>query len=325
MLDDLRFVAAAVAKKDYVADLTHLHIAEGRVTGYNGRMALSSSIDIAFDVRPRAAAFLQAVRACQGPIALTLTPAGRLSVRSGKFRSHVEALATDDGNFSPTPSGESVDLGDTFLEGLRLLSPLMGIDASRPWSMGIRLSNSSMYATNNVMVGEFWHGANMPLDAIIPAQAVDQLLRIGETPTRVQVDENSASFWFGDKRWLWTALIDPAQWPDEKITHVLSVSERGNQWPITDAFKEAVTALKPFLGDTSTMYVYPDRLATSTEEEVGSSMELEIDPEAPLQAYAHKQLEILCQVATSVNWRAYPAPAMFMAERLRGVVVGQRL
>lgn len=325
MLDDLRFVAAAVAKKDYVADLTHLSIADGRVTGYNGRMALSSSIDIAFAVRPRAAAFLQAVRACQGPIALTLTATGRLSVRSGKFKSHVEALGQDDAFSAPSPSGESVELGNTFLEGLRLLSPLMGVDASRPWSMGIRLSSSSMFATNNVMVGEFYHGANMPLDAIIPAQAVDQLIRIGETPTRIQVDENSASFWFGDKRWLWTSLIDPAQWPDEKVSHVLAMSDPGTQWPITDAFKEAVVTLKQFLGDTATIYVYPDRLATSTEEEVGSSIELEIDPEATLQAYAHKQLEILCQVATSVNWRAYPAPSMFKAERLRGVVVGQRL
>lgn len=325
MLDDLRFVAAAVAKKDYVVDLTHFKIKDGKVMAHNGRLTLCSTINVALDIRPNAAAFLAAVRACPATIALTLTPSGRLSVRSGKFKSLVECLPEDGATEFLEPEGEEVELGDSFLEGLRLLSPLMGIDASRPFAMGIKLSQASMFATNNVMIGEFWHGKNMPIDAIIPAMAVDQLLRIGEKPTKIQVTENSASFWFGENRWLRTNLIDGSQWPDDKITAVLNSLASGNQQPISDEFREAVTTLKPFLGDVPRIYVYPDRLATSHEEEQGTSMEVSNGEGIPLQAYAHKQLEILCEVASSIDWTAYPKPAMFKAQSLRGVIVGQRI
>lgn len=327
MLDDLRFVAAAVAKKDYVADLTHFKIKDGRVIGHNGRMSLCSTIPIALDIRPNAATFLAAVRACPGAIALTMTAGGKLTVRSEKFKTHVECLPEDGAVEFLEPEGKEIELGETFLQGLRLLSPLMGIDASRPWAMGIRLSKSSMFATNNVMIGEFWHGKEMPLDCIIPAQAVDQLLRINENPTKIQITENSASFWFGENRWMRTTLIDPSQWPDEKITQVFSLCDKGRQWPISEDFKKAVETLKPFMKmqDRETIFISADKVSSAKEEDSGASIEVDNGLDIPLQAYSHRQLEILCQVATSVDWTSYPKPAMFMAPLLRGVLVGQNL
>ena len=42
MIDAVKFVQGAVAKKDYVAELTHFLIQDNRITGYNGIMGLSS-------------------------------------------------------------------------------------------------------------------------------------------------------------------------------------------------------------------------------------------------------------------------------------------
>lgn len=323
MLDALRFVAAAVAKKDYVQDLTHFRIKDGRVTGFNGVVALSSDIDVDLDIHPNAGKMLAAIKACPGTIALNMTPAGRLSVKSEKFKSFVDCLPNESTVF-PEPEGETIDLGENFLPGIRALAPAMGIDASRIWAMGIKLQNQSMFATNNVMLVEYWHGTDIPLDVVIPDVCVKELLRINEAPTKVQVTANSITFWFGDKRWLRSQLIEPEGWPIAVMDNVLSQST-GEQLPFPAGFFEAVETLKPFLADAGTVFVAPSYLSTSRHEGEGTSIDVSIPGVDDMQAYHHHQLTLLGEIAQSIDWTAYPAPCMFRGDRLRGALVGQRI
>lgn len=323
MLDALRFVATAVAKKDFVPALTHYKIANGRVTGFNGILALSSDIDVDLDIRPQAATLLAAIRACPDTISLNMTPSGKLAVRSGRFRSFVDCLPEAE-QFSILPEGESVDLGERFLEGIKAIAPAMGIDASRPWAMGIRLQRQSMFATNNVMLVEYWHGAEIPFDVVIPSAAIDELLRIDEKPTRVQVTEQSISFWFGDKRWMRSVLVESSGWPTDQMTRILSRST-GEQSPLPVEFFEAVETLRPFLGEHGALYLSPERISTSPHDGEGSSVETLVRGVTGMQAYHHRQLTLLGEIANTIDWTAYPAPCMFMAENLRGALVGQRI
>lgn len=323
MLDALRFVAAAVAKKDFVPDLTHLRIRDGRISGFNGTIALSSEIDVDLDIFPHASKFMAAIKACPGTIALNMTPAGRLAVKSEKFRSFVDCLADESTRF-PEPEGETVDLGENFMPGIRALAPAMGVDASRIWAMGIKLQNQSMFATNNVMLVEYWHGTEIPLDVVIPDVCIKELLRINENPTRVQVNDRSITFWFGEGRWLRSQLIEPHGWPIAKMEHVLSASE-GEQQPFPVGFFEAVETLKPFLADAGTVFVSPDKLSTSRTEGEGTSVDVSIPGVTDMQAYHHRQLTLLGEIAKTIDWTAYPAPCMFRGDRLRGALVGQRV
>ncbi len=324
MLDALRFVAAAVAKKDYVQNLTHYKIEGGRVTGYNGIIALSSDIDVDLDVRPHAAKLLAAVKACPGTIGLTMVPSGRLSVRSGSFKSLVECLPDDDPSMFVYPEGDSIELGENFLEGINAVAPVMGIDASRPWAMGIKMQGGSFFATNNVMLVQYWHGAQFPFDVVIPAAAVNELIRIDEKPTRVQITHNSISFWFGEKRWLRTQLLEGGHWPTDRMDGILSAST-GNQTPIAAEFIEAVGKLKPFLGEAGSVYLHADKLTTSLNEDEGTTIEAPATGLVDPQAYHHQQLVILSEVAKTIDWTAYPRPCMFQNGPLRGALVGQRI
>jgi hypothetical protein len=324
MLDALRFVAASVAKKDYVQDLTHFRIVDGRVTGFNGVIALSSDIDVDLNVFPHAARMLAAIKACTETISLNVTPAGKLAIKSGKFKSFVDCLPFDNVANTPAPDGDSVELGPSFLPGIRALAPIMGIDASRPWSMGIRLQSQTMLATNNVMLGEYWHGVNTPLDVVIPDVCIRELLRIDEDPTRVQMTDHSISFWFGENRWLRSSLIEGSMWPMAKMDEILSGST-GEQTELDPAFFEAVDTLKVFLEDSGTLYLSADRIGTSKNDGEGTSIECPCTGQVDLQAYHHRQLALLGEVATTIDWTAYPRPCMFRGERLRGALVGQRV
>lgn len=323
MLDALRFVASAVAKKDFVPELTHFKIRGGRVTGFNGQIALSSPIDVDLNILPQARQLIDAIRACQGVISLSMTPSGRLTVRDDKFRAHIPCLAEDVAHFVE-PEGETVNMGENFLPGLRAVAPVMGVDASRPWAMGVKLTKQSMVATNNVMLVEYWHGDNIPVDVVLPAAAVTELLRINEAPTRVQVTDNSISFWFEGDRWMRSQLLIGGSWPMERLEQIMSL-EAANQTDLPENLGDQVEVLKAFLGERSTVYVTADAMATSPEESDGASVVIDLPGVPSMQAYHHKQLTLLAEVAKTIDWTNYPQPCMFRGERLRGAIIGQRL
>lgn len=323
MLDSLRFVAAAVAKKDYVAGLTHFKIRNGRVTGYNGDLALSSDIDVDIDAYPNAAKLLAAIKACPDAIALNITPAGKLAIKSGKFKCFVECLPDEQVPFCE-PEGVEVDLGEWFIAGLKALAPVMGIDASRPWAMGVKIQSGSMLATNNVMLAEYWHGVDVPMDVVIPDIAVNELLRIGERPTKVQMTDHSISFWWGEKRWLWSKLLEGGNWPVARLQELLDMPH-GVQLPFPPGFNDAVETLKPFLQESGSVYLTKTHLLTSPHEGEGTSIEMDLPVVEEMQAYHHRQLLLLGQVAQTIDWTTYPRPCMFRGERLRGAIVGQKV
>ncbi|QIG68909.1 DNA polymerase beta subunit protein [Rhizobium phage RHph_Y55] len=324
MLDALRFVAAAVAKKDYVQGLTHFKIKDGRVTGFNGDIALSSDIDVDLDIYPNASKLLAAIKACASTIALNMTPGGKLSVKSGKFKSLVECMTEDAAVTYSEPEGESVELNEAFYAGLKALAPVMGIDASRPWAMGIKVQSGSMLATNNVMLAEYWHGLTLPFDAVIPDIAINELLRIGEPPTKVQITDHSISFRWGEKKWLWSKLIEGDMWPVARVQDIMS-TEDGPQLPFPAEFFDAVETLKPFLLESNSLYLTSTSIATSRNDGEGTSIEIDLPVVTEMQSYQQKQLSILGQVAQTIDWSAYPRPCIFRGKNLRGALVGQKV
>lgn len=326
MLDDIRFTIAAVAKKSFVQELTHFRIKDGRISGFDGRLTLSSAIGVDLDVRPNAAKFLAAVRACEGTITLHVTPAGKLCVRAGKFKVYVECLQ-DDGAYVSEPEGDTVELGEQFYKAMRALAPLMGVDASRPWAMGIKVAGGSAWATNNVLVGQYWHGCPFPLDVVIPSRAIDELIRIGTAPTKVQVCPNSITFWFSESRWLKTALLEAEGWPVDKLGQLMDQMGEAKPQALPAEFFENVSTLKPFLSEDAGIYIRPDSVSTSREEGEGGSFEVELPGAPELQCYNFQQLEILGQVANQIDWSSYPKPCMFAkaGDPLRGLIIGRVL
>jgi hypothetical protein len=324
MLDSLRFVASSVARKDYVPELCHFRIQNGRVTGFNGALAMSALIDIDLNVRPRGGDLLAAIGACEGPIAMHVTAAGRLGVKAGRFRAYIDCLP-DEPLHTVEPEGDTIEITPDFMEGIRAVAPIMGIDASRRWSLGIRLQNQSVLATNNVLLVEYWHGCSFPLEVVIPSEAVRELLRIKQDPIKAQLTDNSITFWFEDQRWLRSQLIDPTGWPMNKIEEILGNGTEPVS-TIPEGFDEALETLKPFIGEEAAVYLDPEKMKTSMDETAGASVDIELLGVTDAQCYHHRSLLLLTQVADRIDWAAYPRPCVFYKnKRLRGALIGRRV
>lgn len=316
MLSSLKFVQGAVAKKDYVPSLSHFHISGGMVLGYNGALALCTPIGIDLSCSPKAKSFIKAIQTCKDEtIQLNLTPNGRLAVRSGGFTAYVDCI--EESFPSIGPDGDTVELQSGFLKALEVLSPFIGEDASRPWARGILLRGSSAYATNNVIAVEHWLGAPFPVEVNIPDEAVTELLRIGEEPTKVQVCENAATFHFAGNRWLRTALLS-TKWPE--VDKILDVSS--SPAPLPQGIFNALTDLLPFVEDLERVFFRADKAVTVATEGTGASIEIPGLIEGP--CFNIKHFLKLEHIATSIDLSLYPKPCIFYGEKTRGAIVGMR-
>lgn len=316
MLDDLKFVQGAVAKKDFVPSLTHFVIERGMVRGFNGVLALCSSLPLDITCKPKAEPLIRAIGNCKDSVQLSLTPGGKLSIRSGAFKALVECVEGDTPH--ALPEGDRIELnGAALLKALNTVAPFIGNDASRPWSNGVLLKGCSAFATNNVTLVEYWVGTEFPRVVNLPRAAVKEMIRIAEVPTHAQLAENSITFHYENNRWLRTQLY-VNEWPN--LEAILSLPS--TQLPINPQLFEGLAVVKPFVDKVGSIYFIGGSISTHANGDDGTTYDMDGLPTDGL--FQIDMLQKLEGVATTVDWTSYPKPCMFVGDNLRGAIVGMR-
>jgi len=317
MLKELKFVQGAVAKKDLLPAMTHFRIEKGTVRSYNGTLALSSPIPFDIDCIPKAEPLVKAISNCTDTVTLSLTPAGKLRIQSGKFRAHIDCVEGETPHVEP--KGEEVYFdGEVLMEAIKTIYPFIGDDASRPWTNGMLLKGQSAFATNNVCLIEYWLGVEVPFVINIPRAALKEMLRINEAPTHAQMDASSITFHYSDKRWIRTQLYETT-WPE--FTKILDKPH--NAQPIDPRLFEGIETLRSFSDNAGRVYIKDGLLRTHLEEGVGASYEITDLP--ILGAYQINMLALLNGVAESADFSRYPDPTLFFGGRARGAIIGMRM
>lgn len=318
MLSALKFVKGAVSKKDYQPALKHFLIKDGRVTGFDGTIALSSPIDLDIHAAPRADVFVKAIERCTSEqTVVNLTDPSKLTLRSGSFRATIECIEDHEVFNYVQPEGSDFIPGRTFLDAIQTLEPYVGTDASRPWAMGILLRGMSAFATNNIIVAQYWIGEQMP-EINLPSAAIEELTRIKEQPLRVQLGDRSATFHFSGERWLRTQLLT-TEWPP--VENLLEMAfDMSALQPFPQGFFEALDTLQPFLEDEGRIFFRDAVITTSPEGGVGASFDIVGLPTRG--AYNHKMICLLREAATEIDFSKHPKPCPFVGNKLRGIFLG---
>jgi hypothetical protein len=318
MIRELKFVQGAVAKKDLLPAMTHFRIEGGTVRSYNGTLAISCPIPLDIDCCPRADAMVRAIGNCQEATTITMTPGGRLSIRSGRFRALVDTIEGETPHVQPAGEPFAFD-GAAFVEACRVLEPFIGADASRPWTNGVLLEGQSAYATNNTCLVQYWLGDAFPLRVNVPRAAIREILRVEEPPTHGQVDASSITFHYTDGRWIRSQLL-AVEWPMDLISGLLD--QPSSPATIPDAFFEGLEVIRGMADGTSRVYLKDGALRTHADHDEGAAWEVDLPAEG---LYNLKMLCLLRDVVTSIDLSLYPGPALFFGERLRGAIIGMRM
>lgn len=315
----LKFVQGAVAKKDPLPILTHFSIKDNRVKGYNGSITISSPIPLPMDCQPKAVTFVKAIQACDETVHLALTPAGRLTVKSGKFRVHVDCSPEPFPDVEP--SGDFYDVMPGLIAALKVVEPLIAEDASRPWARSIMLKDGSLFATNNVALVQYWVGHELPGQICISHLVVNELIRIKEDPIKVQLDESSITFHYTDDRWVRTALVT-LPWPDlEKV-----LSADANPEPIPDEFYSALETAAAFANADSDVWFTEHGVTTNLEgDEEGAAVTIP-GWNTPIGWFNINVLRSLDGLMENADFSLYPRAVIFNGKEgaLRGALIGKK-
>lgn len=315
LLKKLKFIQGSIAKKDLGTGLTFFRIQSGRIQGYNGKIALSAPIDMDIECSPKASTLVSAISNCNDTVQLGLTKAGKLSVKSGNFRSYVQCI--DDVTPVVEPEGEFIDIdGAVVMKALTTLENFIGDDAARPWSNGILFSGSSAFATNNVIIAEHWLGSPFPVEVVVPRYAIKEMLRIKRPPTQMQISETSLTLYYEDGSWLRSNLID-AKWPD--VSRFFQ--GESEQRVIPETFFEGLNSLDSFTDKFNRVTFESGMMRTHSKDfEEGASYELEwIKDKGTFMLPMLAKLE---GVAEKIDLSQYPEPCTWSGEAVRGVIVG---
>lgn len=316
MLEALRFVQGAIQKNGITPELEHYQIKDGRITGFNGYMALSSPIALDIEAIPKATVFHKALQACGESVAILQTEKYRLHIRSGAFAAFVPCL--DQAVFEAAPAGTRFPAPAGIRETFSRLLPLVGDDASRPWAMGVAVGGGTYTVTNNVILLQVWDGHNLPVFNC-PRFAVAEVVRIREDPLEIQVDDHSVTFWYPDGRWLRSQLLTQ-EWPTEKMNSIMD--RPSAPVPIPDGLFDGVDQLAPFAteGVSSPIFFTADGLATSTSPEDGATYQLAGLPDG--LAFRLKALQLLRNEIQMIDFST--SPCLFYGSHSRGALVGMQ-
>ena len=316
MLEELKFVQGAVAKKDLLPALSHYRIENGTVRSFNGTLALCSPIAFDIDCTPKAIPFYKAIQNCSETVTLKITPAGRLNIRSGSFTAFIDCVQTETPHVLPEGELTTID-GEALLSALRALQPVIGDDASRPWSNGVLLRGQSAFATNNVVMAEYWVGSSFPIECNLPRDCIAEMLRIKEAPHAMQATENSITFHYSGKRWIRTGLLS-TEWPDVSK----HLDTKCNPVPINPLLFKALETIEPFADSFGRAYIYRDVVSTAMEQGEGAKFEI---PGLGFEGvYQIKMLRLIGSIATNADFSLYPNPCFFYGGRVRGAFIGLR-
>lgn len=326
MLDSLKFVKGSVAKKDPVPALTHFSIKSGVIRGYNGLICMAAPIPLALDCQPKAIPFTKAIEICEGldsTPAFSMTAGGKLTVKSGSFKVHIECIMDE---FPPIePEGERIPVQPGLLDALRALAPMIAEDASRPWARGILLRDGSAFATNNVVIGEYWIGYKMPFDMNVPEECIKEVLRVKQEPCAISATARSITFHYEDGRWIKSQLLT-TDWPS--IAPVLN--KPSNPAPLPPDFFNILGRIAPYADQSRRVFIRGDTLSTHTEEGVGASATVDAEI-AQRGVYNVDLLRSLDGLVARIDFSLYPQPCLFFGPDshagyplLRGAVVGMK-
>lgn len=327
ILEVLKFVKGGVSRREQLPVLQHFCIQNGEIQSGNGIISLSSPIQLALDCNPLAAPFISAIGACES---LSSVPAfsmqnnGRLRMVAGKFRVNIDC--TPEAFPHINPEGSYIELQPGLLKAFQVLEPMVGEDASRPWARGVLIRDGSAYATNNVVIGQYWLGWKFSFDINVPDECIREIIRVKTEPCGISASDRSITFFYKDGRWIRSQLLTTV-WPS--IEPVLDRPSSACALPAD--FYDALTYLEPYCDQHRSIY-FPNNhtLSTHLQEDQGATFELatELSTADIRGRYNIDQLRRLEGLASICDWTLFPAPALFYGTgdlaQFRGAIVGMK-
>ena len=309
MLKAIKFVRGAVAKKDLVPILTSFHIYKGRIQGYNGSVCIDHPLERTdLDFTIPAAPFIRAMDICDGEPEITVLENSRVKFSKGNFNCKI---ACEDSELFPVAEfpehGWGHDVPQDFIEKLKLIASFISEDASRPWSLAVKIVGTKMYATNNIVIAEteLEKGFNA---VVLSSELVNELIRIGEKPISITYTDDET--WFSYKNGAWIKGQTPVgEWPD--IEQLFDFDDKGLE-KIPHTLGDAINKLEHFAENGLIRFTEDGIFAGHEDDALVDGFKLD------KVCFHVTPLQLVLNVAKS--WDLKASPPRFSGDNIKGVI-----
>lgn len=325
-------IKKALSNRDYIANLTHYHLKNGRAYASNGALTASAPIDEPLE-RVIPADELDKALSILGTDAQFIWTDEVLTIKKGRKKIDIRLLKPENVSLIE-PVTLKYPLPTEFTDSIKLVRPFISQDASRPWALvaWLRMGPDGKHvwtATNNVVVvevdAEYAENVNL-FDCQIPNFALDFILERDEKLTHLGIAETKVSFFFDDGSEL-TSKLFSTKMPDQ-VCNIVSrcydtsegLFELNEDWK--DAYKH-ITELMP------------EEIVMGIETMVASkgqaTMEVSVKTTPPRDTskaasyWNPKFLTPVVDVATHIDFGNYPNPIRFLGPGVRGLMVGKTI
>lgn len=289
----------------------HCFIGHNQIVATDGCLTVGYPFESDISTYPHSAKLLAALKKCDSTVALTLTDAQRLSVKSGKFRAVIDCL--DAGQFyAGAPDAAIAPIDERLRTGLEAIGHLADEKADRLMCATIFIKSGVMVATNGYSILEYWHGNDLP-EMVLPKPSANAIVKTSFKLQRFGFSGNSATFYFENGAWIKTQLFAD-EWPNYAQLFPASC----NPWPAPTGLFDAVRAVAPFLDDVQSVYFTEAGLQAAS-----ASYELPGLP--PGRRYSAARLLEIERCCKTVDFASHPGKAFFFGENVRGVVMGMAM
>lgn len=308
MLDTLKILNRAVNKNGGI--FASLCIDDGYVEANNGRISILAAVPELDGITATVPAdkFISAVRACKGVMEIKTTDSS-LIIKAGSFSARIPL------NKSTFPRmdysvGQRVDVPAMFVDKLATVQSF----TTSPDFNGVLLRGDHIYGIRPEGAVAL-DGTTVPCDIVLPIDTVTDLIAIKEQPVDMRVSDSHAIISY-DLFQVRTALIE-RKWPD--TGNYLSFDTDG-MTPVTDALREALTTVLPFIDNSK-------RVTFTGDELVGGEATME-DINMPQSSFNGEYLATVLKHSTALritkNQQGHTV-VEFIGDGIVGVMAGIRI
>lgn len=316
MLHALAFIAGGIVDASPVPAFRHVTVRRGWISSCNGFVTYAAPFPLDLDFVVPGALFTAAIKACKEAPRFTLsTDRGRLTIESGALSVQLDCLTETIP--TPYPQGFRVDTPEDIRPAFRRVLPYISTDTSKRWACSARLSPGRLMATNNVTLLEVEAPIRVSGEATIPRAFVEAVLKVKAAPAAILIAQASVTVGYPSGAWIMGKTY-PDQWPQiEKFLPVAPTAA-----PLPAGFFDALDTLASLSSGSDDLVIDCGHVTMLKTNGAAASVQL---PGLPASAsrWSLGQLRSLRGIASHVDLAAYPAPACFFGEGVRGAIAGK--
>jgi hypothetical protein len=348
MLKQLQQVSGCVGVKDYIAALTHVAIAHGRVHAFDGRTYACAMLDKQYRTMQFCAPakqFTHAMEVAGEGVTINVEQQTQKLYIDGKnkFSSTLPLLPIESfpvklqdytAVMAKMTGATKIKKAGELLPKIARLRPIIADDASRPWANALRIDDGVGSVTNNVIV--VTAPMEFPFPVSLPTFLLDELLRLQLNPTHAartatsdeqNPDPGGVALWLDDNVQLRSVTVH-GDWPKSPAQLLDELHKKAKLIPMpSEAVLQAIDFVLPFARDAAAPVIEMegDEVRVRGAETMGARMKVAGLKVKNKVAFRAEPLKLALALMTHWDPLQFPRVPFTGANDVRGGMAGVAL